>query len=709
MLTLPAPADAAPPAASPPPQPLSPILALTAHPQAAQIRLAIADVLRRIYLPRSQLNGWEWCEKNIIIAPEESRDNHGEYSSLETIYVRRVFEFVTNPDERELIIRKSAQLGFTLAYMLIICYLAATAPTHVLYAMHSAKKAKEISTRLRRLLVRNSKLAECLLGEPEKTLHTLLLNLKGMFIVLTGSGSAGEFDAASFGFVALDELDRHKAGAKGSANTIDLARDRIKEVAAGKLLAGGTPEEFSGETNQNYLTGTREELHVECPHCHTSQPLRFEQLRFNHCKNAKGEWDYQRLYSETYYECINTACPGGTPPEAGAAPRRIYNRHKRQMLRPECVRWVGSNTGADEHKPFPGRTSLWINDLYSLREKNTWGHIAAQFIDAQKSPSRLRKFFNRVLGLPKQERALHLDPRQIASLAGGYDHGCVPVLPARDTSAANGRFAVILFADQQATCVKWVKMAFASTGEGWVIDYDVALERSDLLTIAATPVFVGLNYPTPDAMQAARAEAIETREPLITVLTRRHPGQWIDQIFVGGIDEGGVEGVTTATRAWCLSTVDETGAPLFFPTKGVDSKALADLVVARTDRFYVDGVPITVYHFADDDMKGELYVGRIAGADKIRKGESTVPALHLPASPTQEFCEELSQERRDEVIWKGKKVTRWIDPKGTNDYGDGVKGCLVMWHTVKHIFGAAESATVGADGRITPAKPAAGS
>lgn len=665
------------------------------------IRARLVAVLEKIYLPRCGLNGWQWCEKNIKLAPEESRDNHGQYSTSDTLYVRRVFEFITNPNEKELIIRKSAQLGFTLAYMLIICYLAATAPTHVLYAMHSAKKAKEISVRLKRILRSNRALADSLLDEGEDTLQNLLLKLKGMDIVLTGSGSPGEFDAASFGFVALDELDRHKPGPKQSANTIDLARDRIKEVQAGKLLAGGTPEEWDGETNQNYLTGTREELHVQCPFCHAFQPIRFERLRFDHCKNARGEWDYQRIYQETYYDCVTEGC---STPE-----RRIFNKHKREMLK--CARWCATNTGDDEHKPFPGRASIWINDLYSLREQNTWGHIAALFIDAQKSLSKLRKFFNRVLGLPRREGSHETRKEDVARLAGGYDHGCMPVSPA--INPITGLPAIFVFADVQASEKKWVKAGFTTDSQCYVIDYGKCLSYDELNAIADRPVLVGMKFPSEEEMRLATEEAIATNRLLVDVLRERHPGEWHADIAIGGVDEGN-GGDTQNVRTWCLGTAHpQTGVPRFFPTKGVARTSVRDIVDEKAGKFFVDGVPITVYHFSDDDIKVELYVGRIGQFDRIAAGKSSIPRLHLPAYPEEEFLSELSQERRGEIMYKGKKVLRWLDPKGPNDWGDGVKGVLTLWHIVKADFAAPSAppspgtAEMDASGRIVRPPPPA--
>ncbi|MDR1296576.1 MAG: phage terminase large subunit family protein [Deltaproteobacteria bacterium] len=120
-----------------------------------QIIRELASVLSQIYAPGCELNCWQWAEKNIFLTPEESRDNHGKYDSTLTIYVRRLMEFVTSPHEREFIIRKTAQLGFTLAYIIIIAYLAATRPTHVLYAMDSILEARRICTNRLQPLLKN--------------------------------------------------------------------------------------------------------------------------------------------------------------------------------------------------------------------------------------------------------------------------------------------------------------------------------------------------------------------------------------------------------------------------------------------------------------------------------------------------------------------------------------------------------------------------
>lgn len=642
-----------------------------------EVHAAFAAALSRLYAPGHGLNCWAWAHKYIILTPEESRDHHGPYDGTLTIYIRRLMDFVTSPadQEKELIIRKSAQLGFTLAYLIVICYLAATSPTHVLFAMDSGKEAKNISQRLQRILTTTPALSGVFTDEGEDDLQNLILRLRGMIVYLSGSGSAGAFANKSVGLAILDELDKHLPAPGGHANTIDLARDRLKKVQQGKLIAGGTPSTWTGETNQNFLTGTQEELHAPCPHCDHFQPFRWEQIRFEHCKDLTGAWDTARMLAETFLEC-----------EACHQP--IREAHKAKIL--PRARWVVHNTGQGDDKPFPGRVSIWINDLYSQDPQTSWGRLAVKWIDAQRSPSKLKNFFNETLGLPQKEAKTEITKSDLYKLAGGYEHGCVPKAPA--VNPATGLAAVVVTSDVQGTERKWVKTAFRHDGEMFIVDYGRCLSYAELVAIAAEPVWVGFTRPPKDELEALRAEAIATGGDYFAMLRARYPGQIWHTASVGLIDEGHD---TFAVRDFCHSTGDPlTGAPpLFFPCKGVSHVSPRELVEEITDKFRTakegtDAPFITVYHFNDDAMKSDLYLGRIGHFDAIAKGKSSVPRMWIPAHAEAEFVDELCQEKRGLIMHRGKPTWMWIPPTKPNDWGDAVKMALALWHVIKSEYPA---------------------
>lgn len=646
------------------------------------VHVVLAERLSRIYAPACTLNCWQWAEKNIRLTPEESRERSGNYDTAETVYVRRMMEFITRPEEREFIIRKSSQLGFTLAYLIIICYLAAVAPTHVLYGMDSIQQAKKISARIERLLTTNAALEGCLIGSPDATLQTLLLKLRGMDVVLAGSGSEGQYANMPAGLVILDELDLHQPGVNARANTIDAARERLKQAArGGKLIAGGKPQEFNGETNLNYLTGTREQIYVPCLKCGFEQPLVFDQkfFRFEHCKDTAGNWDLPRVLADTHCLCQNELC--------GA---RINEEDKPAMLR--AYKCVATNRSQDDWKPFPGRVSMWVNDLISLSRQNSWGNIAAKFIDSQGSPSKLRVFFNGVLALPQQEAKTEITKSDLHKLNGGYGHGCIPKRPA--INPQTGAAAILIGCDVQGSGEKkWVKVGICPDGEAFVVDYGRSLHLDDLRAEAAEPVWLGFEVPPARELDAIKERCLAEGTDYHTALRAAYPDREFFTMSVGGVDEGHD---TFIVRDWCYATGDSSTVPptppLFFPFKGISRVHAIGLVNEISDKFRTaktDDAPfITVYHFSDDDLKRDLYVGRIAGFDAIKAGKSTVPRLWFPAYTEEEFFAELTQEKRAQIRHKGRLQWMWLPPKGANDWGDALKICLGLWHVIKDEFPA---------------------
>lgn len=652
------------------------------------ILAAIVAHLGTIYTPSCPLNAWQWCEANILIPPLESPKRHGPYDSSLAPHVRRLMEFVAHPTDRVFVARKSSQIGFTLAYLLIICFLAATSPRHVLFAMDSAVEARNISARLKRLILYNYSLSKITTEDGEEDLQNLLLKLRAMNVWFVGAGAAGGFANKAAGLVYLDELDLYEINTKKGHETFHRALERIKDDPQGKFIAGGKPEAYDYPTNKNFLLGTREEIFLPCPHCGHYQPIHFERLKYAHCKDLAGAWDFSAVVNETYLECENSLCRG-----------RIRDEDKPVMLR--NYKCVAMNRGQDDDKPIPDWVSLWVNDLTSIQPQHRWGRIALQFITSLGSPAALRTFFLGVLARPPMEQKSEVSKADQAKLNGGYDHGCMPKRPAINPDT--GEAAIILCADNQGNGEKkWVKLGLTSTGEAFVIDYGQTLAFQDLTVEADEPVWLGLRAPAESDVEAAKAEAVATARPYFDVLRERFPGREFFTASSGLIDEGHD---TFTVRDFCHSTKPSPELPpRFFPCKGIAKVNATEMVMEIPDKFRTakdGGEIITVYHFSDDDLKRELYIGRIGGFDAMKgapasdgatwKTNKGVPRLWFPAYAEEWFLQELRQEKRALVKHKGKMVWMWEAPKGANDYGDALKMCFAAWHILRPCFPGTES------------------
>lgn len=655
---------------------------------ASEIRGQLVEILSSIYAPGTTESCLEWACRVLDIPKEESPDRPGLFQCEDLPIIVRLFQFINNPDEREFIIRKSAQKGFTLACLIIIAYYYANRkPRNVIYGMPAGKDAADICRRLVRLLLHNQ--FAVFTDDPDDVTKRVL-RLLGGDVHFVGV-APGDYRGRPAGLGAMDELDAIQR-APNQPHPLDQLRSRLKDFTDSKLIAGGTPLSWEGQTQQNWLTGTREELHVPCPFCGHYQRLNFDRLRFDHCRDFAGDWDYQKVMDETYLEC---EFPGCSQPD-----RRIRDHHKPRML--VAHRWVVTNLGKDEHKPFPGRVSVWDDgDMSSTRQQHSWGKLAVKFLEAQGDVSKLRKFFNEDLGLPRRERATETKRDDLLSLCGQYRYGCMPVPPARN---ADGKPAIFMGVDNQEIVKKWVKVGFTKKGDRYVIDHGAVMSRDQLLLEADKPIFIGREPPAEEVFERGRDVARDTGRQLVDVMRELHPGEW-HVVSLGFYDEGYE---TNEVRAWCLSTADPVTKQMrFFPCKGTGgvqtTGGTPDIVVEKADRFFVNDIPVTVYHLNDSDLKHELYSGCIADFDRIRRGRSKHPRLWFPAYLEEEFMKEFLTERRGQIMHRGRLVWRWLEPKTgeQNDYADAVKYTFALWHFVRRLFGWIDTTPVMTpDGKI---------
>lgn len=592
----------------------------------------VEGVMRNVYLPQAALNAWQWGEENIVLDAEESIDFAGPYDTSLTPWHRFILECLTDPEVRECWIMKSSQTGVTLAMIIAICYVVKEMPVHVLYAIDSVTEARKISiSRLKPKLQQVFRDANVDVDEEHMT--NLFIRVRGMVIHLIGGGSAGAFANKTVGLALLDELDKHRENPGGEANTADLARSRLKRVSGGKLFGWSSPARWMGPIHSEHETGSRHKLFVPCPYCGHMQHLEWKQVKFEHCKDMTGEWDYDRVKSETYYECIE--CEG-----------HIEEPHKPGML--EEMEPRPTNENQDQYRRVPGKISLHISDLYSTFPNSSWGDLAVQWLSAQGDSSKVQDFYNSRLGLPRPEKKSEVQLPMVAKMKGGYETGCCPVMPAWDPL---GNPAIFVSADVQKDVKKAVKGVFQPDGTLYIVDYHQTLSFGELDHFLSQTVACGVN-------KERDAKAVHL------------PGDW------GIIDEGHM---TKDVRSFVLSS------GRFSAAKGRGGVQVRDVVEEKTN-FEHEGMPFAVYFFSDDDFKHDLYVGRIGQHKAIVEGNSPIPRLWLPAYADDEFMQELCQERRIQKRVKGRLRWTWDEPKGANDFGDAVKMLLVLWWRMRDVY-----------------------
>lgn len=621
-------APVAPPAVVPPPR-AAELPAAPATETRRGWRTFLPDVLARVFALRTLLNVWQWAERHVSLDAQASPGNPGPYRSAVAPYTRFVMELFTDPAVREVIIKKSSQSGVTEAILNIIRYCVAVMPRNILYVIDSKEEiGKLFRTRLVPSL-RACKETSQRITEKEDDLTTHTLYLAGMWIMGIGGHSAGGLANKSCSIGILDEADKHPPNTGREGRSIDQLRARFKTIADSKLFVLSKPVEASDVTTVEFETGTQHKCFVECPHCLERQELVQERVVYTHCKDLTGDYDRERVLTETFYQCVNASTPKCTV-------GRITEEQRRSQLIAGRFEWRQTNFRNVE----PGKVSLEITDLISLFPKCTLGAIALDLIAAQRSLLKMKHVQAERFARAWKKAGAALKEDSIFKLCGPYVRGTVPFVPA----------LVVMTVDKQGDVTKWIKHAFLKNGTHYVADWGEVLADDELI-----------NVWSGDA----------PHRPLRCSAN--------DQVYspqIGLIDEGYK---TTEVRAFVIRAT--LAGQCWFTSKGRGNLQVRSVVVES--KYTHDGyTDLICYHYNDDAFKQEMYLGQIGDLSRIISGSSKLPRIWLPRAQDvdREFASELcAEELVDEDTALGFSRRVWKKTGEANDFGDALKMGKVCW------------------------------
>ncbi len=456
----------------------------------AVVKAWVAGVLAGIYEPEPDEEIWEWAERTLRIPATENEEQANQYwSASYSPYVKELFEWFKKPGKAEFWIQKSSQVGFTMACLILICWMVVHRQGNMIYAIDSEKQAREVSkTRLQKWIKNNKLLEE--VGEDPDDITNLTYFLKGLTVYMVGSHAAGSWATKSCVLVILDEVDKQPY-IEGEGWTTDLARDRVKRPKNAKIIGFSTPGE-SGQIGKEVGKGTCEEIRVPFPCCGHKQALKWGNMVFGTAEflDLAGDYDLEKVRENTYFKC--EFCADG----------RLSPADKFDAL--QKYEFVATNP-----KPTPNVRSLKIWDAYSMFLD--WGDIAVKWITAQGDPTKLQKVMQGERGEYFTFSTGDISRNHLLDLCGAYKRGECPIVP----------LFISLQVDLQKGCYKAVKTAFNERGDMYVIDWDTLVSWEEVVEFADMPV------PCSDGQDRV--------------------------VLSGLVDEGNGDGDTIPVREFCLA------------------------------------------------------------------------------------------------------------------------------------------------------------
>lgn len=583
----------------------------------------LPELFARTFAPIPDVPIWQWAEG----PPAPFRIRQGPeptYRSKRTPWTRRGSDLIRCPWDshrriRRCAIRKSSQSGFSEGLMLNpIRWTAKHRPRNCLVSLDSQK---EVDNMRERLLPTLLDLGQQIFTDDHDDLGKLKLTLRGMVVYFTGAGNASGQANKYTPWVFNDEVDLYaEVGDEGDSLENFFTRAKQAEFD-GFQVAMSKPACADGPIDTLFKRGNQEYWNVPCPHCQEMQPLEWERVEFQHCKDLVGAWDKERVLAETFYRCRKCGQPIHDHGEAGLARKQWMN---------DRGLWVPTAKGE------PEIVSQQMSDLYSTLSGSRLGHLALEYIAAEEADSRrLRMSFRQQrLGLPWVDKIVDVAAADVLRLRDTYRRGIIPV--------AGCKLAIGMDIGLYVN-TRWIVYAFNRAGEMWLIDWG------------------GHGDP-----RAGIAPSTGPADVIAVMRTRRYTctatgaAQPIDVAFLDARYR------SDEVYETCLLAPRQ-----IFPVIGLQGRAARSIAYRQ-----VPNRPpgFAQLEFINQDAMFDLY------SDRIK--DLKPPGLHWPSDLEQILIAEHSAERMirhprtNRVIWEDKHSR-------PNHYGDATKIALtgIDWLT----------------------------
>lgn len=369
-----------------------------------------------------------WIEANVFL-PQTASATPGKMRLY--AYQRGICDALDDPEISEIVIQKSARIGFTALLSGYIGHCVAANPCPILVAQPTQDDSRAFSVDTEALFEASPSLRGLISDGADDTGRSTMMRR------LFGGGSLEFLSASSprafrrkLGKVAIaDEIDGYPLSEEG--HVLDLLRMRTQTYRDRKLLYGGTPIFKNGPVSTLYADSDKRIFEVRCVECLEYSEITWSNLHFHKENLDKGvEW----------------CCPkcGCMIPEA----------RKAEMV--EHGRWRATNP---ENKT---RVGFKINSLVSPHFNANWTRIAAEFLAAGSDFAALQSWTNLLLGEGWEETG------------EGIDESALTITPASLEQIPEGALYLTGGCDVQADRLELSTVAWDAEGRGTVLAHEIA-------------------------------------------------------------------------------------------------------------------------------------------------------------------------------------------------------------------------------------------
>lgn len=341
--------------------------------------------------PRLQLS--EWIETHMRL-PEGVSALPGRVTLWP--YQREIADAISDPELERVTLVKPVRVGFTTLLTGALASYVANEPSPILALLPTEADARDyVVSDLEPIFEATPALRGLLSAEADESGRNTLLSRRfaGGSLKIVAAKSPRNLRRHNVRVLLIDEADAMEAGAEGSP--ITLAERRTLSFANRKIIIGSTPIiEETSNVLRSYARSDRRIFEVPCPECDHWHEISWADIQW-----PEGEPE------RAHYVC----------PECGSV---VEERRKAGMV--ERGRWRATAPHVVGHAGFR------LNALVSTLANASWGKLAAEFVEAKKSPDTLQVFVNTILAQGWREAAEEIDEAALAARAEPFGLDAIP-------------------------------------------------------------------------------------------------------------------------------------------------------------------------------------------------------------------------------------------------------------------------------------------
>ncbi|MDP3646832.1 phage terminase large subunit family protein [Tabrizicola sp.] len=320
----------------------------------------------------------KWIESNVYL-PQAASALPGRMKLW--AYQRGICDALDDPGIEQVTVLKSARIGYTALLSGIIASQVANSPAPILAVQPTADDARDFAVDLEAVFEASPSLRGLLSTEADESGRSTMLNRRfsGGSLKFVAAKSPRNLRRHTAKILILDEIDGFEVSQEG--DPIELATMRTLTFRDRKIIAGSTPVFDYGPATRLYDKSDKRIYECPCPSCGDFAEIKWADIRW-----VEGDPD------SAHWVCPNNGCV-------------VTEAQKPAMV--AKGRWRA--TAAD----VKGHAGFKINALVSPHFNARWGKLAAEFLEAKKSPETLQTFTNLVLGEPWSSGAEDLDEHEL--------------------------------------------------------------------------------------------------------------------------------------------------------------------------------------------------------------------------------------------------------------------------------------------------------